>query len=113
LKKVQIYELVNHPKGGSGLTDPQERSKNVGLRLLGLAAKCRAQSMSGRGLRRLPVLALARYIGVGNLGIIHPTSEASRPGEAQTRGVGAQVELWLDGMERAVNEQAKEQERLV
>jgi len=69
--------------------------------------------MSGRALRRLPVLALARYIGVGNLGIIHPTSQASRPGEADTRGVGAQVELWLDGMERAVNEQAKEQERLV
>lgn len=114
LKQIQIYELVNNPKGGSGSTDPQERSKGVGLRLLSLAAKCRAQSMSGRALRRLPVLALARYIGIGNLGIMHPTNQASRPGEAlQPRGVGAQVELWLDGMEKAVNEQAKEQERLV
>ena len=71
--------------------------------------------MSGRALRRLPVLALARYIGIGNLGIIHPTYQVSRPGEAalQTGGVGARVELWLDGMEKAVNEQAKEQERLV
>jgi hypothetical protein len=72
------------------------------------------QSMSGRALRRLPVLALARYIGVGNLGIMHPTCQASRPGEAPRRtGVGAQVEIWLDGMERAVKEQAKEQERLL
>jgi len=69
--------------------------------------------MSGRALRRLPVLALARYIGIGNLGIRPTTHQASRPGEAlQTRGVGAQVELWLDGMEKAVDEQAKEQERL-
>jgi len=67
--------------------------------------------MSGRALRRLPVLALARYIGIGNLAIIH---QASRPGEAlQTSGVGAQVELWLDAMEKVVDEQAKEQERLV
>lgn len=60
--------------------------------------------MSGRSLRRLPVLALARYIGIGNV------SQSS----THMEGIdgGADVDRWLDGMERVVKEQAQEQERL-
>ncbi|KAF4619108.1 hypothetical protein D9613_005593 [Agrocybe pediades] len=100
LKQVQIYELVNKPNGKSDSLDAQDRSKIVGLRLLGLAAQCQAQGMSGRALRRLPVLALARYIGIGNVSFGRP-------------GSGATVEAWLDGMEKAVKEQAKEIEKLI
>ncbi|PPQ79562.1 hypothetical protein CVT25_003444 [Psilocybe cyanescens] len=106
LKQVQIYELVNKPAGRSD--DVQDRSKNVGLRLLALASACRVQGMSGRALRRLPVLALARYIGIG--GIVHTTHQAGEPPRERQ---GALVEVWLDGMEKAVKEQAKESEKLI
>ncbi|EIM88236.1 thyroid receptor-interacting protein 13 [Stereum hirsutum FP-91666 SS1] len=43
---------------------PRERARQVSVRLLTLAQKCRDQGMSGRSLRRLPVLAHARYIGL-------------------------------------------------
>ncbi|GJJ07734.1 hypothetical protein Clacol_001939 [Clathrus columnatus] len=43
------------------LLDHRERSNRVGLRLLRLSEKCKG--ISGRTLRRLPVLAHARYIG--------------------------------------------------
>jgi hypothetical protein len=51
--------------------------------------------MSGRALRRLPVLALARYIGMG-----HMASERQE----------VPIELWLDGLELAVNDITKEKE---
>ncbi|KAF9476461.1 AAA-domain-containing protein [Pholiota conissans] len=103
LKQVQLLEVVAKPNTSrTDNTDPQERTKNVGLRLLGLATECRAQGMSGRALRRLPVLALARYIGVGYA--------RSEPGSAQR---GAAVELWLDGMEKAVLDQGTEREKLL
>jgi hypothetical protein len=60
--------------------------------------------MSGRALRRLPVLALARYIGTGN---IHSTVTANGANK------GADVDVWLEGMEKVVREQAKELERLI
>lgn len=42
LKQVQILELVNKPTAAlSNSSDSQERSKNVGLRLLALATCCR------------------------------------------------------------------------
>ncbi|KAF8162548.1 P-loop containing nucleoside triphosphate hydrolase protein [Pholiota molesta] len=104
LKQVQLLEAVTKPATSrADSMDPQERSKNVGLRLLALATECRAQGMSGRALRRLPVLALARYIGVGYA--------ASEPGATKRRG--AAVELWLDGMEKAVHEQGTEREKLL
>lgn len=75
--------------------------------------------MSGRALRRLPVLALAHYIGVGHLFI--PRLEVKAPASPQvgipdpsTEGNrGVDVEIWLDGMERAVKEQAEGRERLI
>lgn len=64
--------------------------------------------MSGRALRRLPVLALARYIGIGHL--TGPTTPAANGARKVSKG--ADVNVWLEGMEKIVTEQAKEQERL-
>lgn len=74
--------------------------------------------MSGRALRRLPVLALARYIGIGDLCVPRlefkaPASSLAIPDSLAEGNKGANVEVWLDGMERAVEEQAEGRERLI
>lgn len=53
--------------------------------------------MSGRSLRRLPVLAHARY-GIGL--------------NAHASQSGTEVEAWLDAMERVVLEQGVERARM-
>jgi len=65
----------------------------------------KAKGMSGRALRRLPVLALARYIGIGDVTFSQPSS-SNPSGLSQ----GAPVDIWLDGMEKAVNQQIEEKE---
>ena len=93
--KCGMYELSAPAQGTmSSPMDPHGRASNVARRLLSLAAQCRSHGMSGRSLRRLPVLALARYISVGNI------TES------------ADVETWLNGMERVVTELVKEKEHL-
>jgi pachytene checkpoint protein 2 len=74
--------------------------------------------MSGRALRRLPVLALARYIGIGHLCVPRlefkaPASFQATPDALVEGNKGADVEVWLDGMERVVEEQAEGRERLI
>ena len=64
--------------------------------------------MSGRALRRLPVLALARYIGIGH---ISSSNLANDPQDGAS--MAADVEIWLLGMEKVVQEKAKELEKLV
>ncbi|KAJ3513330.1 hypothetical protein NLJ89_g3008 [Agrocybe chaxingu] len=110
LKQVQMYELVSKVNGRSDASDGQERSRSIGLRLLALASQCRG--MSGRALRRLPVLALARYIGLGNVGLAPGPSSSSAPPAAGRTSPSVSVGIWLDGMEKAVDEQAKEAEHL-
>lgn len=68
--------------------------------------------MSGRALRRLPVLALAKYIGIGNL---CPPLQYSATNSANgiTNHDGTDVNLWLDGMERVVKEHAEELAKLI
>ncbi|CAA7260160.1 unnamed protein product [Cyclocybe aegerita] len=112
LKQVQMYELVSKVNGRSDVADGQERSRSIGLRLLALAFQCRKQGMSGRALRRLPVLALARYIGLGNVGLAPGPSSSSTQPTAGRSSPSVSVEIWLDGMEKAVDEQAKEAEHL-
>ncbi|KAJ7179324.1 P-loop containing nucleoside triphosphate hydrolase protein [Mycena filopes] len=107
LKQAQMYELSALT---SSLADSREKSKNVALRLLALAAQCRTQGMSGRALRRLPVLALAQHIGIG--GLIVPSNTTAVNG-ARKPATGADVDAWLDGMEKVVRDQAKEHERLI
>lgn len=72
--------------------------------------RTQTQGMSGRALRRLPVLALARYIGIGYT--VSPRNITSTANGARKSNAGADVDVWLDGMEGVVREQAKEQERL-
>lgn len=67
--------------------------------------------MSGRALRRLPVLALARYIGIGPLSA--PSNATPTINGARKANTGADVDVWLEGMEKVVREQAKEHERLI
>lgn len=77
------------------------------------------QGMSGRSLRRLPVLAHARYIGSLPTGAPRITPKASGlpktatvPGSQSSHGGGAGIETWLDAMERVVESQATERSRL-
>ncbi|KAJ7667789.1 P-loop containing nucleoside triphosphate hydrolase protein [Mycena polygramma] len=116
LKQAQMYELSalhspEHPLATSAVVDAREKPKNVALRLFSLAAQCRTQGMSGRALRRLPVLALARYIGIGPLTV--PSNPAPAVNGARKPATGADVDVWLEGMEKVVKEQAKEHERLL
>ncbi|KAJ7117373.1 P-loop containing nucleoside triphosphate hydrolase protein [Mycena crocata] len=116
LKQAQMYELsalhsTEHILAATSLLDSREKSKNVALRLLALAAQCRTQGMSGRALRRLPVLALARYIGIGHLTV--PVNVAPTTNGARKANTGADVDVWLEGMEKVVREQAKEHQRLI
>jgi len=75
--------------------------------------------MSGRALRRLPVLAHARFI---SLGYTYPTLAATDPAQQTVNGLGAshapgpsglgtQVEVWLNAMEKVVEGQAGELKR--
>lgn len=73
--------------------------------------------MSGRSLRRLPVLAHARYIGTLPMPTktstqINGATKTKRNGLAsENRGAGSAVEVWLDAMERVIDSQASERER--
>ena len=70
--------------------------------------------MSGRSLRRLPVLAHARYIGTQtSLGPVRSVN--TRPmTNGINRGIGAETDvfIWLDAMERVVESQRQERGRL-
>lgn len=119
-----MYEITSNANAPTR-SDALEKSRNVAAHLLALAGQCRVclsfisdmmfirflktQGMSGRALRRLPVLALARYIG-GNLSLSpnHP----SALNQANSSTGGADVDMWLEGMERVVTEQAKGLEHL-
>ena len=68
--------------------------------------------MSGRALRRLPVLVLARYISLGPTGNSDCLEDTSMQPNGHQRGSGPNMDVWLDIMERAIVEQANEQGRL-
>jgi pachytene checkpoint protein 2 len=75
--------------------------------------------MSGRSLRRLPVLAHARYISLGYVPVLAPVDFAAQnaingtkaPGAPGPSGLGTQVEVWLNAMEKVVEGQAEELRR--
>ena len=73
--------------------------------------------MSGRSLRRLPVLAHARFIG--GMATLPPRPHGdSRThvngvnGKLKKAGGGTDVSLWLDAMDKVVVGQATERDRL-
>ncbi|KAG6335299.1 hypothetical protein ID866_3783 [Astraeus odoratus] len=84
------------------------QKERIGRALLVLSGACREQKLSGRALRRLPVLALARYIG-GGMGV--PSNEVactmSPNGWIQT-----DIDVWLDAMTKVINDRATEQGKL-
>jgi len=108
--------------------DPRKKSEIIGQRLFALASQCKEQGMSGRALRRLPVLALARYIGIGtsttNLAISAPVATKSSKDKLngpskivngtgnQIRNRGADIDMWLDAMVKVVKDQAMEHQKL-
>lgn len=81
----------------------RERTKLVAVRLLALSQKCRDMKMSGRALRRLPVLAHARYIGHA---FSAPSSTST--GAPSASGMAIRVEVWLAAMERVLHNHADE-----
>ncbi|KAF7776389.1 hypothetical protein Agabi119p4_4782 [Agaricus bisporus var. burnettii] len=108
LKQAQMFEVL--AKAGQDYArkpdDPHEEQIYLALRIMKLASQCRSQNMSGRALRRLPVLALSRYLGLGT----------QRPRDAVQHNVlvqgAADIVIWLDGMEQAIREQTKGLENL-
>lgn len=74
--------------------------------LLALADKCRAQQLSGRALRRLPVLALARYIGIG-------VSTSSTTSALNNSRFQTDVHLWLDAMKKVLDDRAADHGKLL
>ncbi|KAG1820399.1 AAA-domain-containing protein [Suillus subaureus] len=74
--------------------------------LLALADKCRAQQLSGRALRRLPVLALARYIGIG-------VSASSTTSNLNNSRFQTDIRLWLDAMEKVLDDRAGDHRKLL
>ena len=76
--------------------------------------------MSGRSLRRLPVLAHARYISLSYASTQIATTDSA--GQKTVNGsrasnapgpsrLGTQVEVWLDAIEKVVESQAGELKR--
>ncbi|OBZ77112.1 Pachytene checkpoint protein 2, partial [Grifola frondosa] len=131
--QISITSPISNPSSQESQTPSQttaasgqshasrERSKNVAIRLLGLSQKCKDQGMSGRSLRRLPVLAHARYIGILPTLASHApsiqvngTSKTKKSNDiAHVRASGGtDVEIWLNAMERVIDSQATERKRL-
>ncbi|EPQ59557.1 P-loop containing nucleoside triphosphate hydrolase protein [Gloeophyllum trabeum ATCC 11539] len=122
LTQAQMYErtsayLSPQPQADGESHDEEvskkDRNKVVGLRLLKLAERCREQGMSGRALRRLPVLAHARYIGIGinHLAIPNGINGHSKKMNGVHKSGGTDVEMWLDAMEKVVDNHALEKGR--
>jgi pachytene checkpoint protein 2 len=77
------------------------------------------QKMSGRSLRRLPVLAHARYISLGyTFSALTATDSAHKavngsgtPNAPGPSGLGTPVEVWLNAIESVVEGQGGELKR--
>ncbi|KAH9999412.1 thyroid receptor-interacting protein 13 [Russula vinacea] len=89
-------------------TVASQRPRQIAIHLFRLAQKCRDQKMSGRSLRRLPVLAHARYINSAAQKTVNDPRASNAPGPS---GLGTQVEVWLNAMEKVVEGQAGELKR--
>jgi len=96
-----------------------QRPRQIAACLFRLAHSCKDQKMSGRSLRRLPVLAHARYISLGYASpalaatdpaqkIVNGSCTPNAPGPS---GLGTQVEVWLNAMEKVVEGQAGQLKR--
>ncbi|KAF8529271.1 P-loop containing nucleoside triphosphate hydrolase protein [Hysterangium stoloniferum] len=109
-------------------SNSRERSNRAGYRLFQLSEKCRG--MSGRTLRRLPVLAHASYVGLPIRQPLAPvpshTAVTQSKGSTKSKktkfkhtedlekvtGPRTEVEQWLEAMQKVVGVQMGEQARI-
>ncbi|PAV20714.1 P-loop containing nucleoside triphosphate hydrolase [Pyrrhoderma noxium] len=87
-------------------TDSQE----LGSRLYAIAEKCRGTS--GRSLRRLPVLAHARYIGlmpVKTKGVSKPNGQTGPNSASRSQPIS--VGVWLAAMQKVVDDESFNRQR--
>ncbi|KAG9317224.1 AAA-domain-containing protein [Chiua virens] len=95
---------------GESIDVYHSQKDKIGKTLLALAAKCWEQGLSGRALRRLPVLALARCIGAG----VSTSSVSTSPSGLSSKGIHqSNISVWLKAMENVVNDRRTEHEKLV
>ncbi|KAG7530943.1 hypothetical protein FFLO_04671 [Filobasidium floriforme] len=85
-----------------------ERVRQASLRLARISEAC--QGMSGRTLRRLPVLSYARYMV--SLSLAHPAFDDPEADEGAPNRPGYAVEDWLDALERVVKDEGAQKEAL-
>jgi len=85
------------------MSDTWDRSTQLAFKLMDLAQRCRDHRLSGRGLRKLPVLAYATY-GVA-------FSQGVTPGKGEYRS-GTTVETWLDAMGKVIDDKRLEREKI-
>jgi len=85
------------------IPDTPDRKTQLAFKLMKLAQKCTEHQLSGRALRKLPVLAYATY-GV-------TFSQGVAPGKSESRP-GTTVELWLDAMEKVIDDKRLEREKI-
>lgn len=79
--------------------------------LIANSAQLQEQGLSGRALRRLPVLALARYIGAGVSASTIPASPV--PNGLSSKGAfRSDINMWLNAMEKVVKDRFTEHAKL-
>ncbi|KAH8999365.1 thyroid receptor-interacting protein 13 [Lactarius akahatsu] len=121
LDEARYFERTTVDVDPDHSTAASQGPRQIAVRLFRLSQKCREQKMSGRSLRRLPVLAQARYISLGyapspNFAVadlagqkaVNGTKGSNTPGP---EGRGTPVEVWLNAMEKVVESQAGELKR--
>ncbi|ORY89054.1 P-loop containing nucleoside triphosphate hydrolase protein [Leucosporidium creatinivorum] len=74
--------------------EPSNRDEKCSEALWELAHACQKQQFSGRTLRRLPVLAHARHLGLSS--------------SISSAGQGTRMEQWLEAMRKCVEEEVRE-----
>ncbi|KAI9448287.1 thyroid receptor-interacting protein 13 [Lactarius indigo] len=121
LEEARYFERTTVDVAPDDTTTASQSPRQIAVRLFRLSQKCREQKMSGRSLRRLPVLAQARYISLGyapppsftaaghaEQKATNGTKASSTPGP---EGRGTPIEVWLNAMEKVVESQAGELKR--
>ncbi|KAG1907407.1 AAA-domain-containing protein [Suillus fuscotomentosus] len=110
LDRALYIESSNRNHSSASGTILPYSPENLASTLLALADKCRelpqAQQLSGRALRRLPVLALARYIGIG-------VSTSSTTSNLNNSRFQTNIRLWLEAMEKVLDDRAADHKKLL
>ncbi|KAG1832934.1 AAA-domain-containing protein [Suillus variegatus] len=110
LDRALYIESSNRNHSNASGTILPYSPENLASTLLALADKCRelpqAQQLSGRALRRLPVLALARYIGIG-------VSTSSTTSNLNNSRFQTNIRLWLEAMEKVLDDRAADHKKLL